>query len=861
MRIKYFLILLLISLMSSTAVHAETYKLFIEGADTSFAPIDSASNLVTGAEKLVAQGIYNNGIAGSVSNTSVISLALFGKSEDFEVENVIRKSKGRVSYVASSSAQNTISVAENNGSVVGSLWQDGTLYKLRPAADGSTILIEVPSKALVDHDENYQENTDFVDVSPALDNESDSAAEYTVLVTYTSRFASAAGNVSAFMDLLELETNTAYTNSGVTTSVNIVHSYQTAYDEGVNGNFSVDRTYFRNAANAEVIELRALREQHSADIMIILTGNVYSSCGVAQGIGVTAEDAFGFASETCAAGYYSFGHEVGHLFGARHIITQDPTSTPYAYGHGYCNVTSGTWRTVMSYNCPSNTGGPRIQQWSNPEVSLSGQPTGSVLLEHNARVLNVRALTVANFRSSQPVVSSPYPVDGTTVTEGASGQLLRIAAAGATSGVIFYDDDDSFIDFAITATVNGDFLEATIPYVSGRMNNDGTNYWYVEAANAAGTTRYPNSGNLSFTVTLAPVPPVVSSPNPVDGATVTEGASGQLLRVTAAGATSGVISFDDDSDISFSTIATVNGDFLEATIPYVSGSMNNDGINYWHVEATNAAGTTRYPNSGNLSFTVTLAPTAPVVLSPNPFDGATVTEGAFGQLLRVTAAGATSGVISFDDDSDISFSTIATVNGDFLEATIPYVSGSMNNDGINYWHVEATNAAGTTRYPNSGNLSFTVTLAPLPLVPDLYEPDNNSGQASAIQSGVLQNHNITPADDEDWVTFTLAEVSDITVETAGGSGDTRMWLYDGSLGEIAFDDNGGNALFSKITMTNLPAGTYFVAVDENGNNSEIPSYTISASYLAEPDDDFLLMLIPTVMSAVKQKQLKLGKQK
>ena len=152
------------------------------------------------------------------------------------------------------------------------------------------------------------------------------------------------------------------------------------------GSFYTDRTYFTNASNAETAELYGLRDTYAADIMIVLTGNSYGFCGLANGIGVGAADALGFASEQCAAGYYSFGHEIGHLFGARHIITQDPNTTPYAYGHGYCNVTSNTWRTVMAYNCPSGTGGPRIQQWSNPNVSLSGQPTGTTHTEHNARV-------------------------------------------------------------------------------------------------------------------------------------------------------------------------------------------------------------------------------------------------------------------------------------------------------------------------------------------------------------------------------------------------------------------------------------------------------------------------------------------
>ncbi|UCH63623.1 MAG: proprotein convertase P-domain-containing protein, partial [Fidelibacterota bacterium] len=190
-----------------------------------------------------------------------------------------------------------------------------------------------------------------------------------------------------------------------------------------------------------------------------------------------------------------------------------------------------------------------------------------------------------------------------TVTPGASGQLLRVMAPGATSGTFYYDDDD-LIDWSIAATVSGDYLEVTIPYASGQMNDNGINYWYVEATNTAGTTRYPSSGNLYFTVTAVSAP-VVSNPDPANGATVTAGALGQLLRVTAPGATSGTFYYDDDSGIiDYSVAATVSGDYLEVTIPYVGGKMTDNGTNYWYVEATNAAGTTRYPSSGNLYFMV-----------------------------------------------------------------------------------------------------------------------------------------------------------------------------------------------------------------------------------------------------------------
>ena len=91
---------------------------------------------------------------------------------------------------------------------------------------------------------------------------------------------------------------------------------------------------------------------------------------------------------------------------------------------------------------------------------------------------------------------------------------------------------------------------------------------------------------------------------------------------------------------------------------------------------------------------------------------------------------------------------------------------------------------------------------------DQYEPDNNSGQATTIYSGISQTHSIIPATDEDWVSFILTDTSDLTIETSGTSGDTRMWLYNSNLTQIEYDDDDGTGSFSKITQTGLGAGTY-----------------------------------------------------
>ena len=75
--------------------------------------------------------------------------------------------------------------------------------------------------------------------------------------------------------------------------------------------------------------------------------------------------------------------------------------------------------------------------------------------------------------------------------------------------------------------------------------------------------------------------------------------------------------------------------------------------------------------------------------------------------------------------------------------------------------------------------------------PDAYEPDNGWQEASEIESGAPQKHNIAPPGDEDWLTFDLEGRSAIRLETSGPdlTSDTRMWLYDAHRNELAFSDD------------------------------------------------------------------------
>jgi V8-like Glu-specific endopeptidase len=110
---------------------------------------------------------------------------------------------------------------------------------------------------------------------------------------------------------------------------------------------------------------------------------------------------------------------------------------------------------------------------------------------------------------------------------------------------------------------------------------------------------------------------------------------------------------------------------------------------------------------------------------------------------------------------------------------------------------------------------------------DAYENDDTWDQASWLYAGLPQTHDIVSARDIDWAKFTLAEGAVVTLETRGLSGDTRMWLYDDSdlVNPIEFDDDDGAGYFSRIDVE-LGPGTYYVKVDEYGNNDKIYNYQL-----------------------------------
>lgn len=163
------------------------------------------------------------------------------------------------------------------------------------------------------------------------------------------------------------------------------------------------------------------------------------------------------------------------------------------------------------------------------------------------------------------------------------------------------------------------------------------------------------------------------------------------------------------------------------------------------------------------------------------------------------------------------------------------IAANTANDGIEPWTVpnkpttQALVRVSTLDgvVTDQSNKTFTITTA----VGDSYETDDSWDLASTILPGDVQNHSIHIPGDEDWVTFTLDERSNITLTTDGPAGDTILELYDQD-GQTLLDsdDDGGNGAFSQIVRTGaggLPAGTYFARVREKTGQGTIDAYTLS----------------------------------
>lgn len=360
-------------------------------------------------------------------------------------DRVERRGATDFSWFGSGTTRGTIGTFVVQGeTVVGTVRHADRLYTLRPLGNGLYALVRLDEDSFQDHPSEWdaiEEAAASVAPSPVLGQDATIQGGdpvITLIVPYTARAASEVGGVSAVEALIQLaedETNQSYLNSNVNVSVEVVHTYQVSGAE--TNNLFTDLDRFRNNGDGDWDNVHTLRDTYAADVAIMITGNAYGGyCGVASAIYASESSAFALATNSCATGYYTFGHELGHLQGARHNPETDGSTSPFPYGHGKY-YQPARWRTVMSYNCSG--GCTRIPYWSNPNVTYGGVSMGDTSTRHNARVLSETAATLASFRNPAvtPVASVVATPTGSTTVGSTGGPLLFDLSFSNTSGADF----------------------------------------------------------------------------------------------------------------------------------------------------------------------------------------------------------------------------------------------------------------------------------------------------------------------------------------------------------------------------------------------------------------------------------------
>ena len=294
---------------------------------------------------------------------------------------------------------NTVTIVRNGDKLTGTIRANGQLYSLAPLRSGGHAIVRIDeAKMPTDHPAAYASLWRAAP-EPRLrgKTQTHSGAKATrapavvrVMVVYSQSAANAVGDPVGKANLAISESNQSFVNSGANVTFQLAGVYTANY---VNASFDTDLSRFRGTTDGYLDTYHTTRNNIGADVNVLITTNT-TYCGLGY-LNSTAASAFSVTSYSCMTGYYSFAHEIGHNFGARHDPQTDPTSSPYPYGHGYRSPTN-RWRTIMAYNCSPSC--PRINYWSNPAKTYSGQAMGTTNVSNNARVLSERAAAVAAFR-------------------------------------------------------------------------------------------------------------------------------------------------------------------------------------------------------------------------------------------------------------------------------------------------------------------------------------------------------------------------------------------------------------------------------------------------------------------------------
>ena len=273
---------------------------------------------------------------------------------------------------------------------------EGKSYVIENCGEQGHVFKEIDISNMVDDDGYDEEETRGI-FNRAADATEDTTTvvTYSVQFYYTKGFATATADIEGWTDLVIDETNQGYINSKVPLRIKKHCTEQVDIADGLSSSVSLN--------SLETLKSSLALVRNSADVAVLLVNAFDSaySCGRARLFAIDSDSSnFGqtisVVKKSCALGYYSFGHEVGHNIGLYH---DDRHVNPkYEYGQGsYIEKGTGStgFRTILGY---SKTGySTRVNYYSSPSVihPATGTRTGVAGTADNARLLTEQRFKLA----------------------------------------------------------------------------------------------------------------------------------------------------------------------------------------------------------------------------------------------------------------------------------------------------------------------------------------------------------------------------------------------------------------------------------------------------------------------------------
>ena len=344
----------------------------------------------------------------------------YGEEQDGSTFNFIQDEKGSMTGSIIDATNHTVmQISQQNGSFVVTTTKSS---EFPPEGEPKQDLVKQYAGSTDKLQETSQNNAPRQNQSP-LDLYDDSGGNLDVMVVWTKTaecraYGLSAGctlttqtkaNMEALINLAVVETNTAYEESGIQTELLLVEAYR--HPTYVENSFD---TTLADIQKGFIPGVHANRATHGADIVsMIIHDDEY--CGLGY-VGPDPDLMFSITSWSCATGYYSFGHEIGHNLGLNHDRGSEGDCNSGGYNYGYRDP-NARFRTILAYDCvntqcDNNVGGgcTRIGRFSNQYNTYNGLALGGSS-ENNAKAINDVRVEVASYfthvSSESPTAPTP----------------------------------------------------------------------------------------------------------------------------------------------------------------------------------------------------------------------------------------------------------------------------------------------------------------------------------------------------------------------------------------------------------------------------------------------------------------------